>query len=285
MCRFLIYKGPEVLMADLVSRAEQSLIRQSYRAREHQEPLNGDGFGVGWYDHRVDETPCIFTSTSPAWSNRNLLRLASKVRSPCLFAHVRAATPGQAVSEFNCHPFQHQQYMWMHNGSIGEFAKIRRRLRESLSDEAYDLVQGTTDSEHAFALFLDIIASRSGEDGVADLSAAMIETINRLNAWTLAAGIGATSRYNFAVTDGHSVVATRFVSPSEQRPHSLYFATGAAFENIDGAYHVRSSGHGRNAAIIASEPLTDDRSEWTAVPENHLIAISPDTGVRTLPIH
>jgi predicted glutamine amidotransferase len=49
MCRFLVYKGTDMLMADLLTRSAQSLIRQSYRARELEEPLNGDGFGIGWY--------------------------------------------------------------------------------------------------------------------------------------------------------------------------------------------------------------------------------------------
>lgn len=38
------------------------------------------------------ERPCIFKSISPAWSNANLTRLAEKIRSPLVFAHVRAST-------------------------------------------------------------------------------------------------------------------------------------------------------------------------------------------------
>ena len=68
-------------MSDLLMKSEQSLIMQSYKAKERKEPLNGDGFGVGWYDHDVDPTPCVFTSTQPAWSNRNLYRLSEKIRS------------------------------------------------------------------------------------------------------------------------------------------------------------------------------------------------------------
>ena len=150
MCRFLVYKGREMFMSDLLTKAEQSLIMQSFKAREREEPLNGDGFGVGWYLPYIDPDPCVFVSTSPAWSNRNLHRLAEKVRSSCFFAHVRAATAGQFVSEANCHPFQHEQFLWMHNGAIADFRKIRRVLRESLGDVAYDAIEGTTDSERVF---------------------------------------------------------------------------------------------------------------------------------------
>ena len=65
----------------------------------------------GWFSpecgrDRVDPTPCTFTSITPAWNNDNLGRLACKITSPLVFAHVRAAYPGMPVSEQNCHPFQ-----------------------------------------------------------------------------------------------------------------------------------------------------------------------------------
>ncbi|EFJ51075.1 hypothetical protein VOLCADRAFT_116647, partial [Volvox carteri f. nagariensis] len=89
--------------------------------------LNGDGFGIGWFstDERRerDPTPCVFTSITPAWNNENLSRLACKIVSPLVFAHVRAAYPGMPVSEQNCHPFQFSRYMWMHNGVVAGFAQ------------------------------------------------------------------------------------------------------------------------------------------------------------------
>lgn len=71
MCRFVGYLGAEVMLADLISRPANSLIRQSYKAKERREPLNGDGFGLRWYEPDVAEGPCVFTSITPAWSNLN----------------------------------------------------------------------------------------------------------------------------------------------------------------------------------------------------------------------
>ena len=79
MCRFLCYSGPPVLLSDLLYRPGHSLILQSYKANERSEPLNGDGFGVGWYAPEVAATPCVFTSVSPAGNNQNLRRLAEHV--------------------------------------------------------------------------------------------------------------------------------------------------------------------------------------------------------------
>ena len=57
MCRFVAYSGLPLLLADLLYVPSDSLIRQSYHARERREPLNGDGFGVGWYVPEIDPTP------------------------------------------------------------------------------------------------------------------------------------------------------------------------------------------------------------------------------------
>lgn len=60
MCRFTLYKGKKILLADVLLRPENSLIRQSRDAGYHpgcEDALgkrnirvNGDGFGVCWYN-------------------------------------------------------------------------------------------------------------------------------------------------------------------------------------------------------------------------------------------
>ena len=159
MCRFVAYLGIPVLLADILLRPKNSLIQQSMRARETDVPLNGDGFGLGWYAHDVDITPAIFKSIQPAWNDLNLQHLAEKIRSDCFFAHVRAASKG-GVGEANCHPFYYKSLMFMHNGDIGGFDKIKRHLRHKLSDEIYDWIKGQTDSEHFFALFLELFHNK-----------------------------------------------------------------------------------------------------------------------------
>lgn len=60
------------------------------------------------------------------------------------------------VSEQNCHPFQFSRYLWMHNGVIGGFMKIRRALLSTLADAAYDTVSSFhSDSAISFSVFLN----------------------------------------------------------------------------------------------------------------------------------
>jgi len=55
---------------------------------------------------KISIKPCVFTSLKPAWNDRNLKRLAERLSSDCILAHVRAAGPGSAVTEDACHPFE-----------------------------------------------------------------------------------------------------------------------------------------------------------------------------------
>jgi ergothioneine biosynthesis protein EgtC len=282
MCRFLTYAGAPLLLADLLYRPTNSLIMQSYHARERAEPLNGDGFGVGWYVPDVDPTPCVQRSISPAWSNHNLQNLAAKTRASCLFAHVRAATPGMMVAEVNVHPFNYDRFMWMHNGSIAGFHQIKRRLRDHLRDEFYDMIQGTTDSEHAFALFLNSLRVPFGEASGEELRRALVETIKQLNEWTHAANVTETSYYNFAVTDGHAIVVSRYATGENVHGASLHYSRGRQFECLpDGAcdMHAVKGEELAAAVIISSERLTDEPDDWPDVPDNHTIMVTPDSTV------
>ena len=284
MCRFLAYVGAPLLLADLLYRPVNSLIMQSYKARERAEPLTGDGFGVGWYVPDIDPTPCVQRTVMPAWSNRNLQNLAVKVRASCLFAHVRAASPGMAVMESNVHPFAYDRFMWMHNGSVAGFERIKRALRESLKDEFYNMVLGTTDSEHAFALFLNSLRVPFGEARVEDMRAAVVETIALLNEWTRAAGVVEPSHYNFAVTDGESIVVSRYCSAEGLAGNSLHISRGKRFECLPGGlcdmHTVKSPEEEAAAVIVSSERLTDDHDDWLDVPDNHTVTVMPDLNVR-----
>lgn len=280
MCRFLVYKGREIPMSELLLNTSESLIRQSYSSREREEPLNGDGFGVGWYEYAVEPTPGLFTSVQPAWSNRNLIRLAPKIRSGCFFAHVRAASPGSPVNELNCHPFQFDRFLWMHNGRVAGFRRMKRYIRQRIRDEYYDNILGTTDSEHAFGLFLTELDRHLPGYNMNDLAKAMRSTIRKLERWAVSRGIEDPSDMNFAITDGHNVLATRYSVNAGRPPQTLYVARSNRLEVVDGQYRLTGGNDRINAVVIASEPLTAVREDWEAVPENHLVSISPQLHVR-----
>jgi len=280
MCRFLCYKGPELLLSDLLYRPKNSLILQSYKSRERKEPLNGDGFGIGWYTAQSSSTPCTFTSITPAWNNQNLRRLSDHVKSSCFFAHVRAASPGMRVCETNCHPFQNGRYLWMHNGIIEGFSQIKRRLRESLPDRLYNTIEGTTDSEHAFAVFLNLLGDPDLTYSANEIGQVLIETVHQLERWTAETKSTAPSYYNFAVTDGHNIAAIRYVSDPTMEPASLYYSAGGKYQCVEGECQFADCRACERSVVIASERLNENDSDWIRVAPNHLLIVNQELETR-----
>jgi glutamine amidotransferase len=280
MCRFICYRGTDLLLADLLYRPSNSLIRQSFHALDRPEPLNGDGFGVGWYQRQITPTPCALTSTMPAWSNQNLRRLSQHVASDCFFAHVRAASPGMRVSHANCHPFQYGRLLWMHNGLVSEFRRIKRRLRASLPDAIYNHIEGTTDSEHAFGLFLNALGDTERICSASEMAEAMVQTIEQLEKWTAEGGPAGPSYYNFAVTDGLSVAAVRYASDPTLEPMSLYCSVFGRYACHKGIGKLLDCHVSERSVIISSERLTSDPNHWHCVPPNHLLMVNPDRTIK-----
>lgn len=280
MCRFLCYIGPEVLLADLLYRPKNSLIMQSYKSKERKEPLNGDGFGVGWYTPQSSPTPCIFTSITPAWNNQNLKRLSEHIQSSCFFAHVRAASPGMRVCEMNCHPFQSGRYLWMHNGTIDGFWQIKRRLRESLPDRLYNTIEGTTDSEHAFAVFLNLLGDPELTHSANELGQALVKTVRQLERWTAGTKSTAPSYYNFAVTDGRNIAAIRYVSDPEMEPASLYYSARGKYQCVEGTCQFVDCQACERSVVIASERLNEKESDWIRVAPNHVLTVNRELETR-----
>jgi glutamine amidotransferase len=276
MCRFVLYLGPEIIVSSLLTDPAHSLIRQSYKSRERTEPLNGDGFGIGWYVPSVSAEPAVFRDISPAWSNQNLLNLARVVRTPCVMAHVRAASVGLPVTQLNCHPFAWRELVFMHNGDVREFARIRRRLCERLSDAAFGWIRGSTDSEHLFALFIDQYMALEVLPPLERLAQALKSTIHILEVVAREANVEPAATLNLAVANGHCAAVSR-VSIGDERPNTLYYIGGSSYTCNEGVC-LMSRGT-QDAVLVASEPLSEDDG-WAAVPPNHLVLISETRNVR-----
>jgi glutamine amidotransferase len=285
VCRFLAYKGQPLLMDELIYKPKNSLIKQSAMAHESEEPLNGDGFGIGWYDKRLDADPGLFVSVRPAWNDRNLRSIAKKIMSPCIFAHVRAASMGD-VSESNCHPFHFKHFMFMHNGGIGGFHHIKRFVRRLLSDEIYDWIRGQTDSEHLFALFLENMRRKKVHRNSSEIMAeVLVATIKQIEKIKTVHKIRETSYINVCISDGDHIVAIRYVSNKREKAPTLYYSVGGKYVCKKGVCHLETPSSPKdNSILIVSEKLTANVEDWNQIPENHLLIVRNDLSVDLRPV-
>jgi hypothetical protein len=172
----------------------------------------------------------------------------------------------------------------MHNGGIPHFDKVKRKLCNLLSLFFYERLSGTTDSEHIFALFLTQL-----EDSESQLSACEIaKSINITMCIILKlcedCGVVEGCSFNFLITDGVNVIATRFRSNSEQPP-SLYYNFGTNYSSNYGNFLTPSGDPTTpGGVIVTSNPINkcgfdlegvDDgptnQCQWFLIPANHML--------------
>ena len=263
MCRWLAYSGSPVPLEELLLKPKHSLIDQSLHSKLGAETTNGDGFGIGWYG--TGDTPGVFHSVEPAWNDRNLADLARHLVSPLVFAHIRASTGG-AIQQTNCHPFRYGNRLWMHNGFIGEHAKVRRDLALAVDPALYPLIEGSTDTELFFYLALTL-GLEDDPPGAVARAVGLIEATGRKH------GVEHPIQMTVATTDGTTLWAFRYSSEGKSR--SLFFST--AVHTLKAQYPDNPVLHqlSDESRLIVSEPLGDLKGAWNEVPESSYCVVQP----------
>ncbi len=282
MCRLAAYLGQtSVLLEDVLVKPANSLVSQSLSARETDVMTNGDGFGVGWYAPEISSEPALFTSTTPAWSDRNLSHLTSKIKASSFFAHVRAASEG-GVTQYNCHPFTFQEWMFMHNGCISNFMRIKRHLRRLLDDDVYNWIKGDTDSEHFFALSMQIAKGRdlSRIENLADILEDTLQEVLLLTKTFNAQGV---SYFNVCLTDGRRLLASRYCSDPDMKSLTMHYCIGSTLispvMNSDKPQPIMAKNGDKKCILVSSEKLSSVSEEWHMLPTNHLLLVDEHINV------
>ena len=288
--------------------------------------MNVHGCGIGWYARErcglVDELgldaynrPTVYTTVAAPSHDRNLRALSKTISSSLLFGHVRAAGPGASVHQYNCHPFFKGRYMFMHNGDITDFSKVRRGLQHQLRDDLFDHMSGTTDSELLFLLILNRLPDCHTQQDPATLQQAVLDAFCAV----IQANRGKANSLNIAFTDGETTIATRYRNSDVEEPPSLYYHVGpmpgesawdlnnadlGSFDAMEtdpnvhdhrgaftpardattrtGTYRNRNGMRGEKfvatqALLVSSEPLTGGKGldRWELLPSNSMIVAAP----------
>ncbi|NVJ92332.1 MAG: class II glutamine amidotransferase [Methylocystaceae bacterium] len=235
MCRWLAYNGHPVFLDSLLFDAEHSLIEQSLHARKAVTTINGDGFGVAWYGER--EKPGLFRDILPAWNDSNLKSIAHQIKSGLFFAHVRAST-GTPISRENCHPFAYKNWVFMHNGQIGEYHKVRHDLEMTLSDDLFPSRLGSTDSE---LILLLMVMHGLEENPLKAIQKTIAQILNVMQKHDVKEAL----RFTACLSSGTETIAIRFAN--DEHAPSLYTC------------------HQDHAILVASEPLNDAGLDWCSL--------------------
>ena len=265
MCRWMAYFGDPILADDLLFRPEHSIIDQSLHARLGGVTTNGDGFGIGWYPNGGGTAPAVFKGTHPAWNDRNLREVATQIHTPLLFAHVRASS-GTPVQRSNCHPFRHGRWLWVHNGSLAGFDKVKRDLLMAVDESLYPEIEGSTDTEALFFLALTFGLADDPPTAVAR-AVGLAEHVGRRH------GVDYPVHMTVATSDGESIWAFRY--SSEKATSSLFYSTDVAqLRQLHPELAVLDR-LGNDTRFIVSEPLRALPGAWNEVPESSWALVRP----------
>ena len=260
----MAYSGDPISAEELLFKPVHSIIDQSLHSRLGATTTNGDGFGIGWYSGGNPQPAC-FKGTEPAWNDANLREIAPRIKAPLLFAHIRAAT-GTPVQRSNCHPFRHDNWLWMHNGAIRSFHQIKRELMLAIDPSIYADIEGSTDSETLFYLALTFGLT---DDPIRAFARAIgfVEKVGH------DAGVDFPFQGTLATSDGESIWAVRY--SSEHQSRTLYYST-----DVTTLRHLHPEVEmlkdlSAEARLVVSEPLGDLPGAWNAVPESMAGIIRP----------
>ncbi|MFL6063512.1 MAG: class II glutamine amidotransferase [Friedmanniella sp.] len=254
----MAYSGDPLPAEDLLFRPKHSIIEQSLHSQlAGNVTTNGDGFGIGWYGDGEATAPAVFKSTHPAWNDENLRELATQIEPRLLFAHVRASS-GTPVQRSNCHPFRHDRWLWMHNGSLAGFSDVRHDLLLEVDPSLFPKFEGSTDTETLFFLALTFGLTDNPPEAVAR-AVGLVEQVGRRR------GIEYPVHMTVATTDGTSTWIFRY--SSEKATSSLYYSTDVSqvrslHPEIEALQEL-----GPDTRFIVSEPLRDLPGAWNEVPE------------------
>ena len=264
MCRWMAWSGQPLIIDELLFQPQHSLIDQSLHSRMGVETTNGDGFGLGWYGKATEE-PAIYRSVAPAWGDANLRELASHIESHLFIAHIRATT-GTAIQQTNCHPFRHGRWLFVHNGVINHFEKIRRDLMLAVDPELFPGIQGSTDSEVLFHLALTYGLET-------DPVAALERAIGFVEATASAHGIEHAVQTSIGISDGVRLWAFRY--STERRSRTLFVSAEAEAIKRLHIDNPRLSRLRDEDRLIVSEPLADLPGVWHEIPESTVMIVQP----------
>ena len=161
MCRLLAYAAPRDTTVSEVIGAENA------EAFQHMTTVHNDGWGTAWLaagpGESIPEVESLRIST-PGQHDPLLASALAQDYSNARLVHLRLATDQHKRTKVNTHPFLEDGIAFAHNGSIIPV----ERFEQLLEPEAYEHIEGTTDSELYFAFLRQSIREVGGtvSDGV-----------------------------------------------------------------------------------------------------------------------
>lgn len=261
----------------LVSNDPKRLECFLYARRQELAPRPGDrpdGVGIGYY---VNLEPLLSKRPAPADGELTCYRFAKGIHADALLMH-GSFQPGEPWKVENTHPFRFRNWIFAHTGAIAGFDAVATKLYLALPGHLQRNIRGSTDSEVAFHIFMDLLGRKRPVDAsdlrTADVAAALTRTVAIIEDATQSAG---PSVMNFIAMNGQILAGVRLGAPM-----SLVRFSGipdCAVCKLDSkslnADNIAAAHRRFTAVVLASEP---HRKMPGAIelPDRSVITVGPD---------
>lgn len=235
------------------------------QVQSHDHP---DGWGLGWYE---GQTPRVVRSLAPAHGDGEFEKLSSFINAATVIAHVRAASVGR-VAMVNTHPFRRGPWLFAHNGTLPAWEEARGPLEALLDPSLRAELNGDTDSERCFYLFLSRLRRRCDLEAatIGDAAAALSQTVTEVRALVDPLA-DVPSSTTFLLTDGRLMLACR-------RGRTLHISSPGPDE----------AGRVDYVALASEDPTGDappsGRFPWRLLPEESLVTVDEQLRLRVGPL-
>jgi len=260
-------------------RITYSKIEQDEKCYQIREECS-DGWGVGFYQ---DGVAYIVKRTVSFYDDRRIDKIMDKVKSRAVITHFRSATIGE-VKENNTHPFRYGVWIFAHSGTITNFRKIKTLIFHKIPLSFKEKIGGNTDSEYCLYLFLSYLKGKGylkkGDISFDKAVDALKLTSLTLNNWQKEINPENISTYNFLITNGKYMLATR-------RGSTLFYLKKRWNEDCNffkvANLKVKIEEDIGDFVVISSKKMSEDK-EWIEIQENQLLAVDENVNITFHPL-
>jgi glutamine amidotransferase len=231
---------------------------------------NPDGYGIGWYEKGK---PKVMKEPISALNSENFIKISHQATSTIFICHVRKSTKGKPKIE-NCHPFNYEQWLFAHNGSIYNSENLKELLKDKYKTE----IKGETDSEVFFYWILQNIEEAQNDiDGIAHAIKYICDNLK-------------FSGLNFILSNGEKLYAFRYSSTNtnyyslfwlKRDPEISIFQTGILESKEFGVLIESKKLNHEKAIIVCSERLTQVEN-WEPIKLGALLIVSKDLNIQEI---
>jgi glutamine amidotransferase len=316
MCRVIGYIGETITLDKLMLLPDNSLVNQSFDAEEHAS-LQMAGFGMSvWKKDAANSTfPLMFKGIKPPFYDPNLTSICQRSETNVMLGHIRATSNDYldfsgAVNEHNCHPFIFPdcQVALAHNGGLADYGVVRLPLLNHCNPHLVKHIQGNTDSEVIYALFLSQLEDYKGNITAAEMNFALQRTMKILldvmtkynvnkasklklfladSDTLLVANLGIGENRNLDVegdweqlrkavpdVNFHAGEEDRYINEGDynkaQFLQPLWALKGKDYASSENFDMTQTADEEVNSIVVASEPLTISHDNWSQIPIQHI---------------